>query len=123
MNFPICARCPLGLICSASAAYDDKRLCHCKGCKQVLMVFTEVSRETINEKFSGMLKKAGRRGRTGSLSRYGVLQKLFDQFYNTNVGETLVVVLGDFRCPLPYEGADQECPDCAKKRRIKESEQ
>lgn len=118
MDFPgICDKCPLGLVCATSTAYEEKNLCHCRECKQVLMVFRETGRETIRK----ILTKAGRQTRRWSLSK-----QVFNILYGKGIGDVLIGLLGNWSCPHPYTGPDYLCPACArelKRRQIEGDEE
>lgn len=113
LNFPgICEQCPLALLCATDIAYEEKNLCHCTDCRQVLMVFREIGRESISK----MMAQSARQP-SGSTGRH-----IFNLFYNQGGGEILIGLVGDFPCPHPYTGQDFTCPACEKERGRKETE-
>ena len=110
MDFPrVCPRCPLALVCATSNAYEEKNLCHCLDCKQVMMVFREIGKDTVRRQ----LFRAGRRGS---------MRNIFNILYKDHGGDTLIGLLGDFTCPHPYSGSDYVCPSCKKERERKSLE-
>ncbi len=111
MDFPgVCDRCPLALVCATDNAYEEKNLCRCLDCKRVLMVFREVSKETVKKR----IYKAGRRRAS--------MRHIFNILYKDQQGDTLIGVLDDFSCPHPYTGFDYTCPSCKKRREEKSLE-
>lgn len=105
-DFPgVCDKCPLGLICSSYSSYEEKHLCHCRECKQVIMVFREIGMASIMKD-----------SKTKKVNSY------VKALYREQTGKLLIGSLGDFDCPHPYTGYDCTCPDCDRERRLKKIE-
>ena len=120
MDFPgVCDKCPLGLVCATNTAYEEKNLCHCQDCRQVMMVFVEIGRESLRKQF---VKASRRAGKSKVVRNITMSKHLFNMFYTQNSGDMLIGLLDGFECPHPYTGPDYLCPACAMERRRKEIE-